>query len=119
VERSFDPTLLMRHWVHSHEEDTDTTEVYRPEDYDFPPSRGRKGLALEVGGNLTGIGIGPTDRAEHVQGSWRLEGENRLEVSAQTGDQPPRVLLIESLDNEKLVVRKGPTRCSSTGPDVS
>src|SRR5438034_663791 len=42
----------MRRWLHSHEEDADAAKVYRPDDYPFPPARGRMGFELKPDGSL-------------------------------------------------------------------
>ena len=76
-----DPSQLQKQWLHSHEEDTPGRTVYRPADYHFPPSRGRKGFDLGPGGNLVEIGIGPTDRSTRTLGKWRLVGDKTLEFT--------------------------------------
>ena len=87
---------LCQHWVHSHEEDTDTGMVFRPAAYKFPPARGRKGFELKPDGTLIDYGIGATDRRTRSTGKWRLaDDELRL------GE---RALKIVSLDRERLVV---------------
>ena len=53
---------LLQHWIHSHEEDTDTEMVFRPASFNFPPARGRKGFELSPDGTLIDYRIGPTDR---------------------------------------------------------
>jgi hypothetical protein len=115
----FDASLLSQEWVHAHEEDTEGTAVYRPVDYDLPPTRGRKGFDLRPDGSLVETGIGPTDRAQQTPGTWRLSGDNRLELSKPSADQPQRVLEIESLERDKLVVRKAAPSCVPDRPVVS
>jgi hypothetical protein len=103
-------------WLHSHEEDTATTAVYRRASYDFPPSRGRKGFELRPDGTLTEKGIGPADRSVHTAGHWRLGEDGGLEFIAGPADQPARALQIESVDEDRLVVWKGaPARASPAG----
>ncbi|MGH7787511.1 MAG: hypothetical protein ACRERC_11630, partial [Candidatus Binatia bacterium] len=53
--------LLQRRWVHAHEDDTATTTVYRPADYDLPPSRGRRSFELGAGGRYAESAPGPVD----------------------------------------------------------
>ena len=93
---------LRRHWVHSHEEDTDTAMVLRPAEYRFPPSRGRVGYALNAGGKLTEIGPGPTDRPEATKGSWALEGDT-LVLHLRGSDQRHRIV---SFEPERLVIAR-------------
>src|SRR5687767_12282600 len=56
--------LLYRTWLHSREEDQGEVMVYRPNDFNFPPSRGRTGFAFEAGGKFTQYDIAPTDGLE-------------------------------------------------------
>jgi hypothetical protein len=93
-----DVKVLRQHWVHSHEEDTDTEMVFRPASYKFPPARGRKGFELKPDGTVIDYGIGPADRRTRSKGKWKLEGEE-----LRFGE---RMMKIVSLDRERLVVRK-------------
>jgi hypothetical protein len=92
------PSELMRHWTHSREEDTDDMRVYRPDDWDFPPARGRRGFELRPGGELLVYGPGATDRPEATTGRWESSGEGRVRV----GDDE---LEIVSLEPDRLTVR--------------
>ena len=91
-------TDLCKHWMHSHEEDTEEETVYRPASYQFPPARGRTGFELNPDGSLTEHGIGPTDRRTRTAGKWKLKGD-----ALQIGT---RAMKIVSLDPQRLVVRK-------------
>src|ERR1041384_5695638 len=51
-----------QHWVHSHEEDTDTEMVLRPAGYKFPPSRGRSSFELKPDGRTDELYVGRTVR---------------------------------------------------------
>jgi hypothetical protein len=97
-----DAKLLQRSWVHAHEEDTQDTLVFRPAGYSLPPSRGRTGLELRPDGTYAEAAIGPTDRPEESDGTWRLEG-NRLELAGSEGG---RVLEVVSAEGDRLVVRR-------------
>src|SRR5262249_37743396 len=108
-----DQSRLARAWVHSREEDTATTTVYRPEDYPFPPARGRNGFELRPDGSLVEEGPGPTDRTHHQAGTWRLNGDC-LELTVP-GRSAPTVLRIEALDRDRLVVSKAAPSCPPPG----
>jgi hypothetical protein len=101
--KSMDVSHLAQAWVHSHEEDTATTVVYRPAKFPLPPSRGRKGFHLRPGGTLTARKPGPTDQPETTAGTWKLAGK-QLELSPQ--GEGAQNLCIESLEPDRLVVRK-------------
>ena len=104
--KTIDVSHLAQAWLHSHEEDTATTTVYRPAKYPFPPSRGRKGFHLQPDGTLTARKPGPTDQTVTSAGTWKLEGE-QLELSPQgSGAQ---TLCIESVEPDRLVVQKTST----------
>jgi tRNA(Phe) wybutosine-synthesizing methylase Tyw3 len=69
-----DPTSLVGSWSHSHEEDDEGAQVFRPADYDFPPSRGRETFTLHPDGTaVTGM-PGPDDRGILTDGcTWQLQ----------------------------------------------
>ena len=94
--------VLSQHWVHSHEEDTATTQVFRPSSYKFPPARGRFGFELKADGTLIQFGIGATDRTQRSIGRWNLEGENL--VFSPSEPQASRKLKIVSASPDRLVV---------------
>ena len=101
--KTIDATHLAQEWLHSHEDDTATTTVYRPASFAFPPSRGRKGFHLQTGGILTLGRPGPTDRMETSDGTWQLSGKQLKLASEAEGTQ---VLSIESVESDRLVVKK-------------
>ena len=90
--------------MHSHEEDTDGEQVFRPASYAFPPSRGRSALDLRPDGSYEERAPGPTDRPEESgDGIWELDGDT-LELRAPDGST--RVLKIASASQDRLVVRR-------------
>jgi hypothetical protein len=107
--REPDAQLLYRRWTHSHEEDPPDATVFRPADYPFPPSRGRVSYELAPDGTLHEAGIGPTDRPTSEAGAWTLEDDGRTLVLRVTG-QTPRRLEIQSLDEDRLVVKEKEAR---------
>jgi len=103
-------SLLNKTWLHSYEEDEGDITVYRPNTYDFPPSRGRTGFALEPGGIIKRFEIAPTDGLEEHQGSWQLKEKNLLEVHMNENQVPPQHYIIEivSLEDGVLKVKQQP-----------
>ncbi|MGC4055901.1 MAG: hypothetical protein QM757_44390 [Paludibaculum sp.] len=100
----FDQQLLHRAWLHSHEEDSGDSMVFRPESHHFPPSRGRYGFVLKPGGAMTASGPCGTDvPTAREGGSWTLQERNLLLQAAGEGS---RRFTIEQLDEDKLVVRQ-------------
>jgi hypothetical protein len=76
------PAELFKRWVHSHEEDTKDLEVYRPNGFDFPPSRPRPGFEIQENGEFIEYVPDPLDRGvvKGGVGCWRVEGENKVGV---------------------------------------
>ena len=100
------PTCILRHWVHSHEEDTADVQVYRPVSYNFPPSRGRRGFEFRAGGELIYYRIAPADGTLEAIGRWTLEGPNRVKIEVEDDRIAPLTLEIVSCDDEALKVKK-------------
>jgi hypothetical protein len=98
-------TCILGHWIHSHEEDAQGIMVYRPANYNFPPSRGRIGFDFREGGKLVYYGIGPADGSENYSGSWGIEGPNRVRIRVNTERIQPFVLQVVSCDDQALKVR--------------
>jgi hypothetical protein len=63
------------YWVHSYEEDSANIQVFRPREYNFPPSRGREGFEFKEGGLFKKYVIAPADGINTINGSWRKTEE--------------------------------------------
>jgi hypothetical protein len=46
------PPEIYENWAHSHEDDFERVEVYRPRDFDFPPSFPRSGFEINENGEF-------------------------------------------------------------------
>ncbi|MBD2714670.1 hypothetical protein KBK19_06465 [Microvirga sp. STR05] len=97
---------LERTWLHAHEEDQGDVQVYRPNTYAFPPSRGRTGFAFEHNGIFTQFDIAPTDGLEGHKGTWAAENDHTLRISLDDKKDPDYQLEIVSLENDVLKVRR-------------
>jgi len=104
--RKLNTKALPQHWVHSHEEDTDTEMVFRPASYNFPRSRGRSSFELRPNGALVQSGPGPVDIPQESVGTWALEGKQLALYGGTSQTEPSRVLQIASLSKDRLVVKK-------------
>jgi hypothetical protein len=100
------PDLLQKHWVHSHEEDTGDQQVFRPSGYPLGPSRGRRSFELKANGHYVDHGIGPTDRRVTSEGTWHLDPENRLALSAKGRGAPTETWEIVQVVDDRLVMRR-------------
>jgi hypothetical protein len=99
------PKEIFRVWMHSREEDADGVQVYRPEGYKFPPSRGRTGFEIKKEGVFIGIEIAPADGSVKVPGQWKLEGKDKIVVTFADPKVKPRTLQIVSCDDKMLKVK--------------
>jgi hypothetical protein len=106
-----EPTIsaqdIMGKWVHSHEEDpkdASLREVYRPSDWNFGPSRGRRGFDLQEGNRASILGIAPADGSIEAEASWSLEPGNVLVIREQGG--AVRRMHVEEVGPGRLVLRE-------------
>lgn len=95
---------IFGHWVHSREEDADGVRIYRPRDFDFPPSRGREGFEITENGTFIAHEIGPGDGLVKASARWTID---RLRIGFD-GQRPPYALEILSYDANTLRVRDVP-----------
>jgi len=97
-------SCILGHWIHSHEEDAQDVMVYRPENYNFPPSRGRRGFEFREGGELVYFGIDRANGAEQFSGSWVIEGSNLVRINVNSDRIRPFVLHVVSCNDQALKV---------------
>lgn len=101
------PTELFATWRHSHEEDHDDIEVYRPESYDFPPARGRTGMRIAADGTFVEITIGADDRPGSRPGTWQATDDgSRLNLTREHEMAPWDNIEIVELSDEVLRIRR-------------
>ncbi|WP_375418733.1 hypothetical protein [uncultured Hymenobacter sp.] len=93
-------------WLHSQEEDRGDTLVYRPNTYNFPPSRGRTGFAIGPGGRFTQYDIAPTDGLQGQAGTWTQRAGNRLRIQLSSENATAYELEIVRLEGKKLYLRR-------------
>ena len=96
---------MFKHWIHSHEEDSEEIKVYRPNEYNFPPARGREGFELKENGEFIRYGIGATDKSETVVGTWKAVDENKIQVSFDNQSYQSFTIDIVSSDEDVLKIR--------------
>ena len=97
---------LVGHWVHSHEEDTDTEMVFRPANFAFPRSRGRISFELKADGSMVDHGIGAGDAATETRGTWSQPSTGVLAFIHGTEKKPARKLKIIRAEHDRLVMEK-------------
>ncbi|MEU4484588.1 hypothetical protein [Streptomyces purpurascens] len=96
---------LFRSWIHSYEEDHEDVRVYRPDDYPFPPARGRRGMEFAPDGTFVDHPLGRGDAPAAVPGRWRLVADRHIALTFD-GARPDRELEIVRCDASVLHVRR-------------
>lgn len=100
------PPSLLQVWLHSPNEDTADSHVYRPRDLSKSPGRARRGFELRSNGDFVGIGVGQTDASTVAEGKWRLAAPDVIEVSHASSDRPARMMRIVSHSPDRLEIQK-------------
>ena len=95
-------------WLNAQEETKGDTLVYRPNTYKFPPARGRTGFAIRPFGRFEQFDIAPTDGLQGRPGTWKADGDTRLRVHLDDGQEPDYTLEIISLDKKVLKLKRKP-----------
>jgi hypothetical protein len=96
--------FIFKHWVHSREEDTANTIVYRPSNYKLPPSRGREGFEIKKSGEFVRYSIGPDDRSKKIIGHFSVQDSNKLHIRFEEQQLQPITLKILMCDESVLRV---------------
>ena len=98
---------LQKQWLHSREEDTGAQIVFRPSDYDFPLTRRpREIFELKSDGTLIKGTPSPSDSVEEKEGTWKIEGNNKLVFYSSPEGEPTETWKIASVDSDRLVLEK-------------
>ncbi|WP_106402854.1 hypothetical protein [Actinocorallia populi] len=101
------PSDITGSWLHSFEEDTGTTAVYRPSDHPFRPARKpRRGLEFRPDGTFVELRPGPDDRLREVEGRWERHGADRVDVTFPEGRGTPFGITIVSRTEDTLTIEK-------------
>ena len=107
--RIFSPGFIGM-WFHSHEENTNpmVENVYRPYEFDFPPSRNRTGLRFSNSGNFAYLYYGPADQLMQRSGKW-LDMGSQIQIlfdSSPDDSQFPNqsIITIVSAGTDRLVI---------------
>jgi hypothetical protein len=93
-------------WLHSYEEDTETTTVYRTRGYAFPRSRGRRAVEFRPDGTYVEYGSGPDDRGQAVVGRWQDLGGGRVQITVADAGGRSSVWQVLSCANGVLTIEK-------------
>ena len=79
---------LKKEWVHSSEEETDSTQIYRPVDYkEFPASRYRQVYSFSDSGKCRYLVLAPNDAHYFKNGTWTYSENNQKLVIYNSTEQ--------------------------------
>jgi hypothetical protein len=109
-QETLETKLIGTTWLHAFEEDNDDVMVYRPNTYDFAPSRGRTGFMLEKGGVLKQYDIAPTDGLQEHVGLWKKVDEDKIlvEIKAEEKNSQKYMIEVVSIKEDVLKLKKTP-----------
>jgi hypothetical protein len=94
------------HWTHSFEEDRPEYMVYRPNHYDFPPSRGREGFKISSNGDFERFKIGSGDQIRVMKGFWKRKNSRVILVSYENDYPPYERFEILEVELNQLKIKK-------------
>jgi len=102
--------LITKKWWNSYEDETDPNNVkcYRPDSFDFPVSRGRRGFEFRPNGTFDYNYPGPTDMMTTDSGKWIRLSDKRLKVKfdePREGRAAEVLVEIISINDEILKIK--------------
>jgi hypothetical protein len=101
------PSEIFGVWLHSYEEDTETTMIYRTRDWAFPRSRGRPAVEFRPDGTYVQYGSGPDDRGgQALVGRWQNLGGGRVQITVPEAGGRSFVWQVRSCANGVLTIEK-------------
>jgi hypothetical protein len=101
------PDAIYKHWIYSNQDKDHrpSVSVFRPSDYNFPPSRGRRGFEIRRNGEFILYEIGPDDRPVKKVGEFKVEGANKIKVYFEDKNKSAFSLGIVSLEENNSLLR--------------
>jgi hypothetical protein len=95
---------LVGRWLHVYEEDSEDLMVFRSDQADLPPSRGRNGIVLNADGTMQRLSPGFDDRMVEVSSNWKLDSKGQLKADAGIPGADGK-MFVESATPDRLVFR--------------
>ena len=95
---------LINTWHHSHEEDQEGLQVYRTDNYNFPPSRGRLGFSIKENNVAVIFAIARGDGQDKQNGKWLLNGK-QVTLKFANPEYASRKFDIIDCTKDKLVIK--------------
>lgn len=103
--KEIDPKALINKWGHSHEEDAEGLQVYRPHTYDFPLARGREGFEFKEDGNFIQYDIAPADGNIAIPGTWKQDPDKGNILLIELNNKPDASYRMEIIELSKDVLK--------------
>ncbi len=102
--------LITKKWWNSYEDETDPNneKCYRPDGFDFPRSRGRRGFEFRPNGTFDYNYPGPTDAPTTDTGTWIRLSDKRIKVKfdePRPGIVKEFIVEIISINDEVLKIK--------------
>jgi len=91
--------LTDRVWMRSHEEEQGPVRLYRPQNYPFPPARGREGLEFRSDGTFDYLTPGRGDKPVSNTGRWRSAPNDPIRITANIGGTVIELKIVELKDD--------------------
>jgi hypothetical protein len=101
------PDEIFKHWIYSHQDKDPrpAVSVFRPSDYDLPPSRGRRGFEIRRDGQFILYEIGADDRPIKRVGEFKVEGPNKIKVYLEGKNESSFSLGIVGFEDNNNLLR--------------
>lgn len=97
--------LCGKKWMHSFEEDQNTTLAFRPEGFSFPPARGRMGYTFNSDGSFVMHEIAHGDGNTDVPGKW-TSSKGTITITLNDSTKHGFTLKVVSLTTDILKLTK-------------
>ena len=98
------PRALCKKWRHSNEEDSDEESVYRPETFNFPPSRYRNQFEICDNGEFIQYSVTQGDMTTKASSKFKIVKNGITNIVTEDSTFPQ--LEITSYDDNVLKVKK-------------
>lgn len=103
--KEIDPEALINKWGHSHEEDAEGLQVYRPHTYDFPLARGREWVEFKKDGSFIQYDIAPADGNIALPGTWKQDPDKSNILLIELKNKPDANYRMEIIELNKNVLK--------------
>ncbi len=100
------PVGAFGRWWHSHEEDGDDEQAFRPDGYAFPVSHGRWGFELNEDHSARVFDIAVADGVDEVEAYWWAADDHRVLLAVADPDRSDVWIDLTSVEAIRLMARR-------------